>query len=223
MSPATAQLFELETPAFTEDFTGAVFRQLDPSQVRNTIEEHHYLHSLPSTKWAFGFYLDGVMAGAMAFGTIPGPNAKAICGAEYQGQVLELTRLFIHDWAGKNAESRFLGAVFKMLTPSATHQGGTILLSYADTAAGHVGTIYQATNWIYTGMSKSSQVVVNGEVVHQRTASNIFGSVAGLNLERVTQSPKHRYVYFLGNKTQRKCLRKALRWSQQPYPKQTGQ
>ena len=214
-----SRLFELEAPGFTEDFTGAVIRQLEPSAVRNTIEEHHYLHSLPATKWAFGFYLENVMAGAMAFGTIPGPNAIAICGSKHQYRVLELTRLFVHDWAGKNAENRFIGAVFGMLVHTARAQGGMILLSYADSAAGHVGVIYQATNWIYTGESVSQLLMIDGELTHQRTASDRFGLLTGLGFKGIETSPKHRYVYFLGNKTQRKGLRRVLQWEEQLYPK----
>ena len=36
-----------------------------------------------------------------------------------------------------------------------------IVVSYADTSKGHVGYVYQATNFIYTGMSAGEQ---NGEL-----------------------------------------------------------
>ena len=35
------------------------------------------------------------------------------------------------------------------------HTGLKFLVSYADPAQGHLGTIYQATGWVYTGLSEA--------------------------------------------------------------------
>jgi hypothetical protein len=210
-------LFSLPDPEYTDDLSQSVYKQIDIKTAGKLIIDHHYLGSISATKFAFGMYLSQVLAGVMMFGPIPGPNARGICGDEHQAKVLELTRLFIHEWAGRNAESKFLGAAFRLLTPLALKKGGLILLSYADTAAGHVGTIYQATNWLYTGESTSTRYVLpDGSLSHGRTVSS-HGSTVGL--QRVPTSIKHRYVYFLGDRTQRKALRQALRWQTQPYPK----
>ncbi|MGA8436847.1 MAG: hypothetical protein WB762_28685 [Candidatus Sulfotelmatobacter sp.] len=75
-----------------------------------------------------------------------------------------------------------------------------ILVSYADTKPsegapeGHVGTIYQSTNWVYTG-----------------TSTPFTDKVRGKMIER---SSKHRYVFFL-NATDKKLLQ----WQTFAYPK----
>jgi hypothetical protein len=210
-------LFSFAEPEYTDDLSQSVYKQIDFKKAEKIIIDHHYLGSIGGTQFAFGMYLSQVLAGAMTFGPIPGPNARGICGDEHQAKVLELTRLFIHEWAGRNAESKFLGAVFQLLTPLALKKGGLILLSYADTAAGHVGTIYQATNWLYTGESTAKRYVLpDGSLGHGRTISS---GRSTLGLPTVPTSIKHRYVYFLGDRTQRKTLRRALRWQTQPYPK----
>lgn len=78
-----------------------------------------------------------------------------------------------------------------------------ILVSYADTKPsegapeGHVGTIYQSTNWVYTG-----------------TSTPFVDKVRGQRIERST---KHRYVYFLNS-----ADRKLLQWEEvRPYPKRS--
>jgi hypothetical protein len=41
----------------------------------------------------------------------------------------------------------------------------------------------------------------------------------GDRLEVGDYEPKHRYVYFVGSKTQKKAMRKALKYPVLPYPK----
>ena len=64
-------------------------------------------------------------------------------------QVLELTRLFIHDGYGSNIESWFISQSFNWLRKNNSEIKA--LISYASPVEGHSGTIYQATNWIYQG------------------------------------------------------------------------
>ena len=47
-----------------------------------------------------------------------------------------------------------------------------LVVSFADCDQNHLGTIYQATNWIYTGVPESNmpQFVIHGKATHNRTA-----------------------------------------------------
>jgi len=78
-----------------------------------------------------------------------------------------------------------------------------ILVSYADTKPsegapeGHVGTIYQSTNWVYTGTSTPFADKVRGEMIER--------------------SSKHRYVFFLNA-----ADKKLLQWETLPYPKRSN-
>lgn len=68
-------------------------------------------------------------------------------GGRYSDRVFELNRLCVSEGLPKNALSWFVGQTFKMLpSPLA-------LVSFADSGQNHHGYIYQATNWIYTGLS----------------------------------------------------------------------
>jgi len=133
--------------------------------------------------------------------------------------VLELNRLCI---AGgiENAGSILVSGALRMIPHPA------IIVSYADTAWGHIGYVYQATNWIYTGMTdagrktpRSDRIVTEGR--HGRHEARIDGgdkvdtSVGKL----VYRKPKHRYVYLLGTKYQRREMRAALRYPVLSYPK----
>jgi hypothetical protein len=194
------------------------------------VETYHYAHRAPSISYAVGMYVDDILAGCTTFNTVFNNIASAICGSEYAGGVMELARLFIHDWAGYNSESWLIGESFNWLQKDRLDV--CVLLSYADTAQGHIGVIYQATNWLYTGISPAAtgrEYLINGKVKTRRDFRRKHGSNEIMSfkeieaifpdVQRVESSPKHRYVYFLGNRRQRRKLRKALKWPVLPYPK----
>lgn len=184
---------------------------------KGVIAEAHYIGRLGSTSVSLGMHQHDKLAGVMCFGTIPRNNAASICGPERAKQVLELTRLALYDWAPGNSESWFIGQAFAHLTVA--RPDVSILISYADASVGHAGTIYQATNWIYTGKSTGDVFwqCDDGTVLHPRTTG---WDKSKLPPGKWRPSPgKHRYVNFLGGPAQRRRLRRELRWASLPYPK----
>lgn len=162
-------------------------------------------------QYAFGLFDSGVLCGVVTYGQLASPApARGVCGEEWQVRVVELNRLCV-DHGNKNSASMLVGRSLRLLpTPM-------VVMSYADTAQGHVGYIYQATNWIYTGLStKSKDPIVEGaEGAHNRHNHERSGKVIGY----IDRPRKHRYVYFCGNRRERKEMRRALRYEEQPYPK----
>ena len=72
------------------------------------------------------------------------------------------------------------------------------LLSYADPAQGHVGIIYQASGWIYTGLSQAMPLydLGDGQFRHSRSLGHGFGTHSirhfqdkGISIEVIPQSP----------------------------------
>lgn len=181
------------------------------------VAEAHYIGKLGSTSVALGMYIDDVLAGVLTYGTIPGPNAAAICGPDHRLSVMELTRLALYDWAPRNSESWFIGHTFRWMQHN--RPDVHVLISYAEEAVGHVGTIYQATNWTYTGKSSGDVVWLcnDGRKMHPRTTGWDKSKLPAGKWS--PSSGKFRYVRFLGSHTQRRTLRRQLRWDELPYPK----
>ena len=123
----------------------------------------------------------------------------------------------------KNGESFLVGNSLKLLDKE-------IIVSYADTSQGHVGYVYQATNFIYTGMSaKFYDYVVKGKEHLHRATYAYSMTVAEMkkefgedNVYRVERPRKHRYIYFNADKKRKKELEKKLKYKVFPYPKSTG-
>jgi hypothetical protein len=181
--------------------------------------QNHYLHRRAPCSYAFGLFDKAEVIGCITYGSPASrPLCRGICGPDQAGNVLELTRLWIRDDSEKNAESFLIGNTLPMVDKE-------IIVSFAEIAAGHVGVVYQATNWIYTGLSaKRTNWTVPGDIRHCRSISHNetaqsmrdkYGDAFTLE----DRPRKHRYVFFNAPPRRRKYLKKLLRYPVLPYPK----
>lgn len=186
----------------------------------------HYAHRIPSVSFAFGLWSDDNWLGIVTYGTPPSsPLKRGIAGDKWYSHVLELNRLVIKENSPKNSASFLVGRSLRLLpVPS-------IVVSYADTAMTHIGYVYQATNFIYTGLSaKRTNWVVSGlEGKHSYTIADMsrgkenraqyMRDTYGDKFELVPRSRKHRYVYIVGDKEIKKEILQDLKYPILPYPK----
>ena len=162
----------------------------------------HYAKRIPSISWAFGLF-DETLQGVCTFGKPASPPlCVGICGADNSSKVYELNRLVINEWCEKNTASFFISNCLKKLPKN------LILVSYADTGMEHIGKVYQATNWIYTGATVERTDIGTDTGTHPRH----YDKSIDYTKNRVFRSSKHRYVYFTGKKYD-------LNYPVMPYPK----
>lgn len=106
----------------------------------------HYAKRLCPISYTFGAYLEGRLVGIVTYGTpASSPLRIGICGKAWADKVLELNRLCCEN--DSNIASQLVGRSLRLLPKP------SVVVSYADTAQGHVGYVYQATNFLYTGLS----------------------------------------------------------------------
>jgi hypothetical protein len=198
--------------------------QIQPKETYQWLLEKHYAKRIPQIMHAFGLYVDGVLKGVVTYGIPASPAlCMGICGKEYSDKVLELNRLCLME-NNKNESSFLVSNSIKLLPKP------TIVVSYADTSQGHVGYVYQATNFLYTGLSANrvDWTIKGMEHKHSKTISD------GMTLESIKEkygddfyyterSRKHRYILFHGSKTDKKIMRKLLKYNIEPYPKGDSQ
>jgi hypothetical protein len=116
--------------------------------------------------------------------------------------VATIARLWLTDEIPKNAESRVLAITARLLRQSGHLRA---LLSYADPAAGHRGTIYQAAGWNYLGRSEPGRYVeLDGVIHHPRSVYSRHGTdsprklrAIGIPARAVVVAGKHRYFLLL--------------------------
>lgn len=194
---------------------------------QEVVIKKHYLHRSAQGMFCFGLFEGMHLAGVIIYGKPASPSVcKGVCGAEESQRVLELTRLWIEDGTPKNTESFLIGNSLRLLPPEFD-----IIVSYAEIQAGHVGTVYQATNWIYTGLSdKHIEWRLDGQPnKHSRHLFDEHGGINGAKafygdrLIKAERPRKHRYVFLRGSKSRRKELLRKLKWEPKKYPKKSFQ
>lgn len=180
-------------------------RSIEYSETKPFLMSVHYARRMPTISFAFGLFIDDKLKGVVTYGKPASPNlCIGVAGKDNAERVFELNRLVIIDETKNNA-SYLVGNSLKMLPP------GLIVVSYADEGWHHVGYVYQATNFLYTGKTK------------ERT--DIYSEGHGRHYDpnetrRQFRSSKHRYVTFTGTKRDKRELRQALRWPVfEEYPK----
>ena len=184
----------------------------------------HYAKRMCPISYAFGLYKNKQLIGIVTYG-IPSSSTlrMGICGSEYIDYVIELNRLCCDNQP--NMASMLVGKSLQMLPKP------LIVVSYADIEQGHVGYVYQATNFIYTGLSaKRTDWKIKGmEHLHGATIADMsrgqenraewMREKFGDDFYLQDRSRKHRYIFFLGNKYEKQAMLKALKYTIEPYPK----
>ena len=170
----------------------------------------HYSGRKPVISKAFGWYIDTELVAVCSFGKPASPSlCKGILGGEYISNVYELNRLCRVENLNEQL-SQFVGACLRRLCVE-----DWIIVSYADTGMNHNGYIYQACNFLYTGVTKKRTDKYTDGNKHSRHYDNSLQ-----NGKRKVRTSKHRYVYFCTrNKNLKKEWRKKLAYKVEPYPK----
>jgi len=161
----------------------------------------HYAKRIPCIQYAFGLYQDTSLIGCVTYGQPASPYIKvSLFGANSSYEILELNRLVIIKDI-PNAASYLIGQSLHYLPKDIT------LVSYSDTAYGHVGYVYQATNWSYAGRTKerTDKYSESGHARHYQKDET----------RRQFRSAKYRYWL-----CRNKHIRKQVFWPSLPYPKE---
>lgn len=185
-------------------------RACDLSEVRNFIIANHYSGSVNGVKVSqcFSIEHEGTLVGAILYGQLSTTAWKRFSSCE--SEVLELRRLVLLDEAEKNSESRSVGWSLRYIKKHFPKV--TTVVSYADPAHGHEGTIYRASNFSYDGKTPPDVGFVDptsGRFYHSRALRTKYKGefkpfVRRLRdlhdlgvLTQVELPGKHRYVYRL--------------------------
>ena len=174
----------------------------------------HYARRIPSISYSFGLFDgSGTLIGVCTFGSPPSHSlCTGICGKEFYKKVMELNRLCINNHSVKNLTSFFISNCLKAIKKD------YIIVSYADTSKNHHGYVYQATNWLYTGLTakRTERYDINNPNKHSKAVTETMN----YNELSIRERPqKHRYVIFIGTKKFKNNCKLNLKYPVKAYPK----
>ena len=202
--------------------------------VYNMVVNKHYAGRWTGSTDIFGVYYetgehnffegkDNKLIGVVLYGhTVARNGVGSISEKLDNKEVLELKRLWIEDGYGSNIESYVIAQTLKQIKNDKPEV--KVIITYADPGEDHTGIIYKATNWKYQGNQVSNagnmyQFSFDGDKWLSPRALQAKIGVCGLSdvLEKYPDikykliEHKHRYLYFVCNRKERKKLIKELK------------
>lgn len=182
------------------------------SVVKRFVETHHYSHKTKGLKIykCFGLYVSDTfgfpqLVGAIIYTKPSMPMQAKKYNPDNPDLCIELARLVCIDDTPKNTESYFIAKTIRWLKKNTDVE---VIITYADSNQGHVGTVYKASNFTFHGMTgKRLNIMVDGKQYHERAltdySSPIYDTIRNRiknNDERVKiikTEPKYIYFYKL--------------------------
>ena len=202
--------------------------------VYDMVVNKHYAGRWTGSTDVFGIYyesgehsffdeMEKKLIGVIIYGyTVARNGVKSISETLENREVLELKRLWIEDGYGSNIESYVIAQSLKRIKNEKPEV--KVIISYADPCENHTGIIYKATNWKYQGTKVSHsgnmyQYSFDGEKWLSPRALQAKIGVCGLkdvlkvypDIQYKLIERKHRYLYFLCNRGEKKRLIKQLK------------
>lgn len=174
----------------------------------------HYSGCLPVGKLVkVGAWENGKFIGVVLFGR----GANKSLGEPYgcdQTESCELVRIALTSHT--TPVSKIMSLALKWLKK--TNEKIKLVVSFADTEVGHHGGIYQATNWIYDGLTNAAdEYLYKGKRWHGRAFRKSHGShlnYMNKGLQIIKGAQKHRYLMPLDAEMKERILPLS-----KPYPK----
>lgn len=136
-----------------------------PSKVANDfIKKHHYSGKVVNnSQLHFGAFLNNELHGVMSFGcSMDKRKVQHLVVHKETGETalwnewLELNRMAFDDYLPRNSESRCISVALKLIKKNAPHIKW--IISFADASHCGDGTIYRASGFKWTGITRSKMI-----------------------------------------------------------------
>ena len=179
--------------------------------VKYACKNFHYAKVSPIVAIAYSvFNKKNEWCGVITFGGGAGANMGMPYKLRY-GQYLELTRMALN--GKQESTSKAMSIAMKLIKKNCPSV--KLLISYADKAQNHYGTIYQATNWYFVDDTESSgeEVFYKGKWTHNRMSSQVSKEFYK-SLPKRKKSGKRKYIYPIDKTLLSLCISLS-----RPYPK----
>ena len=143
------------------NFSDLKFGKCEWDKAINFLDEHHYAGHGRGPKAVYCLTFGSEIVCVMKFSSVVRLEVATSMGMA-PSSVMELDRMCIHPkYQKKNLASHALSQTVRAIR--ANFPNVTTLVSFADTAQGHSGTIYIASGWECVGKTRESYVYINAD------------------------------------------------------------
>jgi hypothetical protein len=224
-----------------QSIDGCIVEPVSRREASQIILKYEWLGSLGKSTQCYGLRTPtGELAGVVSFG--PGPVATRcrLFGGAHLDKMACLERGACVHWAHPHAGSFLISRALKLATADF---GWEVFFAYSDPEAAEIGTVYQATNWLYFGhgpgrKSKNGKRyalrppwVKKGDTAHYWSTSRLLSGGPPLNGQGTFGQARElgwtieevfaKHVYLFLTRRRKPWLRRLAErgWLPQSYPK----
>lgn len=181
------------------------------------VENFHYSRRMPSAKLVhYGVWEDHAFTGAVIFGRGANNNMLKPYGLKVT-EGCELVRIALSEH--RHTVTQIVSICLRLLKKE--NPGLRLVVSYSDSRQNHLGKIYQAGNWIYTGVVRSTpEYFINGRWRHQRYISAMGWSLKTLpsNIRKKDGGNRYKYLYPLDKETREQITKLSKQYPKELRP-----
>ena len=180
----------------------------------------HYTNTGGAMTWNYGLWDGVVLVGVVSYNLTTMEACASYFGQERWEWVAHMGRLVCAEDAPRNVESKLISHSMRLLKQD--RPVFRAVATYAATSANHLGYVYQATNALYCGMTAPGIYYLDQQNRRRADKQGLHvrqdkARARGWTVHK--EGGKHRYVYLIGNKRERKEARRLLKYEVLPYPK----
>ena len=175
-----------------------IISKISKDTAKHLIMSYHYLGSKGFRQsLSYGLFDDSnLLVGVCVFHGLSAPEtavgAFGLSRTDQDG-LFELGRLVMHPTLnGGNNTSWFVSRAIKQLCKDTNVRA---IISYADSSAGHLGSIYRACNALYCGLSDLKFDYINLETGNVKERFKLEEKGTAKNYGKRARPQKHRYVW----------------------------
>lgn len=198
-----------------------IIKEIKKNEAENFFKQYEHLGNCGLGVWHYGLYDDDALLSVVSFGpTNFNPNRCFLgkISEKYSVKIIQLTRGGTKFDADTNIPSFIIKRAMNEIK---CKFGDCIIVAYSDTKWNEVGTIYQASNFLYCGLTEpkgQSNYMINGKKYSGWTVRKIFGTrdmkkllETNKTVERIPLTKKHMYLYVKAPKMKKRLIMKALK------------
>lgn len=209
-------------------------RETSRKIARKIILEYEWLGTLPpgASRFYGIFFDDWACGGVTCFGVGANVYAHDELGIE-RDELSYLVRGACTHWTPKNTNSKLISYSLDF----EKEKGKKVAIAYADTEAGEIGQLYQATNWLCLGKGDSVLELIHPETGRIYNQKEIADTIERNNLEDQVSwaemrdyfieegwelqesNPKYKYIYILAEGEEHDRIYSNIEDKIEDYPK----
>ena len=214
-----------------KNFDNAKVQEITFKDAKKIIMKYEWLQSMPHRfgyRVAHGIFFDGILGGALVYAQ-PQVRSKGLFNFDFGTKsIIQLSRGACAFWTPKDTASKIIAESTKILKK----EGVKAIVAYCTPEAGEIGTIYQASNFIYYGQTQSSyEYYIDKRWMGERSFAHKKKWLKNIQDQKIKKmyeesfekikkrkvKPRYKYIKILNKKAKKMFLHKSLDYPKRNY------